>query len=63
MFLVKRVQEVRGCCDIWHDGERIVYISSIEKREFALPLKVFFDLPVRDQEGLTIMPNMATASN
>ena len=55
MCLVKRFQKVRCCCDIWHDGEHIVYISSVERREFALPLKVFFDWLVRDQEGITIV--------
>ena len=29
---------------IGHDGERIVNISSIERREFTLSLKVFFDV-------------------
>ena len=63
MCLVKRFLKVRCRCDIWHDGEHIVYISSVERREFALPLKVFFDWLVRDQEGITIMSDMATASN
>ena len=44
MFFVKRFQEVRCCFYIWHDGERIVNISSIERREFTLSLRVFFDL-------------------
>ena len=29
---------------IGHDGERIVNISSTERREFTLSLKVFFDV-------------------
>ena len=42
MCLVNRVQEVRCCFYIGHDGERIVNISSIERTEFTLSLKVFF---------------------
>ena len=37
--LLKRVQEVRCCFYIGHDGERIVNISSIERREFTLSLR------------------------
>ena len=44
MCLVKHVQDVRCCCHIWYDGERIVYISSIERKEFALSLKVYLDV-------------------
>ena len=40
---VKRVQEVRCCFYIGHDGERLFIVSSIERREFILSLKVFFD--------------------
>ena len=32
------------CFYIEHDGERIINISSIERREFTLSLKVFFDV-------------------
>ena len=44
MCFVKRVQEVRCCFYTGHDGERIVNISSIERREFTLSLKVFIDV-------------------
>ena len=40
--MLRRVQEVRCCCYIWHDGACIAYISLIERREFALLLKVLF---------------------
>ena len=30
--------------DIWHDGEGIVDISSIERREFSLSLKLLLDV-------------------
>ena len=39
-----RVEEVRCCFHIGHDGECIVHISSIERREFTLSVKVFFDV-------------------
>jgi len=39
MCLVKRVQEVRCCFYIQHNGERIINMPSIEGREFALLLK------------------------
>ena len=38
----KCVREVRCCCYIHHDSEHIDNISSIERREFTLLLKVFF---------------------
>ena len=44
MCFVKRVQEVKCRLYIGHDGERIVNISSIERREFTLSLKVFFNV-------------------
>ena len=44
MCFVKRVQEVRCCFYIQHDGARIINVSSIEGREFTLALKVFFDV-------------------
>ena len=40
--MLRRVQEVRCYCYIWHDGACIAYISLIERREFALLLKVLF---------------------
>ena len=39
MCLVKRVQEVRCCCDIWHDSKCIINVPSIEGREFTLSLE------------------------
>ena len=49
MCFVTRVQEVRCCFYIGHhDGERIVNISLIERREFTLLLKVFFDVGHED---------------
>ena len=44
MCFVKHVQEVRCCFYVGHDDERILNISSIERREFTLSLKVFFDV-------------------
>ena len=43
MSLVWRVQEIRCRFYIRHDGERIVNMSSIERGEFILSLKVFFE--------------------
>ena len=40
MCFVQRVQEVRRCFYIGHDGERIINISSIERREFTLSSRV-----------------------
>ena len=39
MCFVKRVQEVRCCFYIGHDGERIVNIPWIERREFIFSLR------------------------
>ena len=44
MCFVKRVQEVRRCFYIGHDGMRDVNIFSIERREFILSLKVVLDM-------------------
>ena len=40
MCLVKRIREVRCCFYIWHDGERIINIPSIE--EGSLPSRSRF---------------------
>ena len=39
----ERVQEVSCCYFVRHDGERIVNVPSVERREFPLSFKVFFD--------------------
>ena len=43
MCFVECVQEVRCSLYILHDGECILNISLIERREFTLLLKVFFN--------------------
>ena len=56
MCFVKRVREARCCFYTGHDGERIVNISSIERREFTLSLKVFFDVRHERIPNILLIP-------